>query len=194
MEHLIFPSIGHTARKERERRRPERPRACNGLPHRGRSFLGNTRRTYPDKRSRHRMPCFHSLPLGKKRPVKDRGQPVTAKFSVTHLHLHERGRTNRSLAVLFTAVGNITRKPYAAKRLNKTAGFLAYFSEQLLEKCVYRIETTYMDDDKKCQNASNRHIVPAFAGLCLKWVPIRKFTHTQPHSRPMACQNTSSAS
>ncbi len=50
-------------------------------------------------------------------------------------------------------------------------GSLTRFSE--LEQCAYRIAITCMDDDKKEQEASSRHIIfcrilPAFGGLCLK--------------------------
>ena len=38
-------------------------------------------------------------------------------------------------------------------------------------------------------------ILPAFGGLCLKWnIDSEVHTHTQPHPRPMACKNASSAS
>ena len=66
-------------------------------------------------------------------------------------------------ATLPAAVGNFVRKPCAVKGLNKMDASPARFPE--LEQCAYRIAITCIDDDKKEQDTSSRHILPDFTGF-----------------------------
>lgn len=120
-----------------------------------------THRTHPDNRSCRRIPRFCSLPLGGKR-LSDRGHNPQPPRYRPHMGTG-RGRTNRSPATLPAAVGNFVQKPGAVKRLNKMDASPARFPE--LEQCAYRIAITCMDDDKKEQDTSSRHILPDFTGF-----------------------------
>ena len=163
------------------------------LPICGRSFFGGTHRTHPGNRSCRRTPRFRGPPLVKKR-LSNRGHNLQPPRYQPHMDTG-RGRTNRSPATLPAAVGNFVRKPCAVKGLNKVNGSLTRFSE--LEQRAYRIAITCMDDDKKGKGSSSRHILPDFTGFWRVVLEVEyRFgsSHTQPHPRPMACKNTSSAS
>ena len=161
MERLISRAWAIPIGKGLERNRPERTCAYNGLPHSGRSFFGGTHRTHPGNRSCCRTPRFRGPPLVRKR-LSDRGHNPQPPRYRPHMDTG-RGRTNRSPATLPAAVGNFVRKPCAVKGLNKMDASPARFPE--LEQCAYRIAITCMDDDKKEQDTSSRHILPDFTGF-----------------------------
>ena len=120
-----------------------------------------THRTHPDNRSCRRIPRFRSLPLA--RSVCRTEVTTRSRQGVGHTWTPEGAGQTGPPATLPAAVGNFVRKPCAVKGLNKMDASPARFPE--LEQCAYRIAITCMDDDKKEQDTSSRHILPDFTGF-----------------------------
>lgn len=195
MKRLIVRALATPIRKGPERIRPERICAYNGLPHSGRSFFGGTHRTHPGNRSCRRTPRFRSLPLGGKR-LSDRGHNPQPPRCRPHMDTG-RGRTNRSPGNAARSCRQLRPKARCSQEVELRRTILSHvfrsWSNAPTELQSPAWTTTRRG--KVAQAVIFCRILPAFGGLCLKWnIDSEVHTHTQPHPRPMACKNASSAS
>ena len=156
-----IPSIGHTHREGTG----EEPSRTNlriqwTFPQREkflRRHTGHTQATVPAAEHRVSAACRWAGSVCRTEDT------TRSRQGVGHTWTPEGAGQTGPPATLPAAVGNFVRKPCAVKGLNKMDASPARFPE--LEQCAYRIAITCMDDDKKEQDTSSRHILPDFTGF-----------------------------